>query len=72
MRKVKHGKRHKMELEGGLIAAIDKTIECAIMARMEDIDSRIDRAITICLLQKSGGSTKMEPVRRLFNPEAGP
>jgi hypothetical protein len=75
MHKLKHGgKKHRnqIELDPELIAAIDKTVEAAIISRMDAIYLRIEKSLKDFSSHEASSQASLVEVKPLFNPEAGP
>ena len=72
MHKLKQTKKHILELDPKITAAIDKTVEAAISCKLEGIDSHITEVIKTCMDQKSTfhGDRKIE--KKIYCADAGP
>lgn len=72
MHKLKRSKKHILELDPVIAAAIDKTVEAAISSKLEYIDSHITQTIKNCLDNKPVDLAEFKVKRRIYCPDAGP
>ena len=79
MQKLKQrSKKSSLQLDPVTAAAIDKTVEAAISSKLVNLDHHIRQTIKSCLSKQEGtngngsSSHDEEPLRKQYNPEAGP
>lgn len=71
MHKTKHSKPHNFELDPKVVAAIDRTVEAALLSRLENLDQHITQTIRACI---ASPQTQLSSVKEksTYCPDAGP